>query len=224
MFLKKIKASVLLPVLALNLLVSGYSLGLAADVTGSVAIVSCVVDCLTMLPPLQISRENPKFTSSSGDRLAIVFNYPLGQALSIADIRSDGGFEVEIEITDLVHKEKAGYTIPHTAIGILSFNNNPDENITLDSTNPYPEVVSHIAQKLSYNQVRDNAETYSDDYYHFFPEIGSLPLISAPHNPTGYHDTFSMGLAFVFKTPPNPEQTMIDGEYFTTVTYTITAN
>lgn len=222
MFLKKIKASVLLPVLALNLLVSGYSLGLAADVTGSVAIADCVANCLTILAPEQISRENSKFTSSSGDRFAIVFNYPLGQGLSIADIRSSGGFEVEIEVTDLIHEEKAEYSIPHTAIGVLSFNDNPDENTTLDSSNPYPEVISHIAQKLSYDQIRDNAETYSDDYYHFFPEIGSLSLVSAPHNPTGYRDTFSLGLAFIFKTPSNPEQTIIDGNYFTTVTYTIT--
>lgn len=237
---KKIKKHLLLSIICLNLLLSGISASHAENVTGTVGITECVgFNCLDINIPGRISSPDINFMKNDGDRFALVLNYPLGQQIFVSDSRTGGGFNVTMDIGDelgegLYNADAPGdYAIDRRSIGVLSFNNNENEAVSTDSSTNNSFVTSMIdpdldpeaAQNgvnLTYEEVKANAATFPDNYYTFFPASGSIPLIIAPDNPTGYRNNFTMGLAFLIKTPENPAQTLRDGNYQATITFTLT--
>ena len=218
-----------------NLLFSASLAQAPVSVTGSLGIIECTEDiCLTMSPPGALTFGSaPHFLNNDGERLTMITN-PLTEdgLLRVTDSRPTGYFDIMVDITDLT--SAVGGKVPKTNIGIMSFNENPDENISMDSVPEDSTVVSLIdPDKLldpdetnrTYNDILSNPEAILEDWVTPFPSTGGVLIVSADDRPR--HNAYTMGLAFFIQIPvnpanqANPNESLRDGHYEATATFTL---
>lgn len=220
----------LLLITTANLCLS-IGVGNALDIVGNVTLTECTGStCLSLTVPESLSLNKVQFLDSDGDKILVIFNYPI-QALEISDNRTSGGFNVTLNITDLTHSSAATSQIDRTYISTLSFNSNSNEGISTDNSFNEASVISHIdpdldnpdGNNLTYTEIVENYKTHPEWFYAFPLNEDGLILEAPTKGTPGYRDVFKMGMAFLIDTPPLPEQSLVDGYYALSMVYTLTS-
>ncbi|MCC6643576.1 hypothetical protein IT411_02400 [Candidatus Peregrinibacteria bacterium] len=232
MIKNKLKSGLLIAVTLINLIVS--SLAYAADVSSQVGLGPCIIEaeCLTISVPPSIPLSTPKFLNPTGGRLLAYYNYDLNQRIYISDSRKNGGFIVDVAVTDLEKTDSPGIKIPVTDIGVVSFNNDNNENISIDSVPGDPSLISLIdpdiinpdSTPFKQADLVNNFQTLPENTFSFFGTSGNMAIIDGSSPPSGGRiNNYSLGMGYLFRTPADPHLNLIDGTYQMTATFTITS-
>lgn len=222
----------IIALIVINLITSFYTaLAQSQNATGTLSISECTTfDCVTLTIPSSIATSETSFLPNEGGTVSIVMNYPLGEEIRVNDSRSTSQFRVFLDISDLKNATDPTYFIEKTNIGIISFNNNPLEEISMDGPIEDNTVIAMVdpdinfpdGNNITYEEVVSSLSTFPPAWITYFPPAGSIQIIEAPFEPAGRKTTFNMGLAFLITTPGNPYENLIDGTYTLNATFTLT--
>lgn len=219
-----------------NLLVSASLAQDLINVVGTLNITDCTsASCINVSTPALLTLgPAPHFLNNEGERLIIITD-PLNDLdlISISDSRPSGQFNIMLDIDDITNGTSTR-TIVKTDVGVMSFNENINENISLDSVPEDLTVQSLIEPDLfdtngsnqTYSQIVSSPNSIPDSWITQFPETGGLLIISASDAPR--KNIYTMGIAFFIKIPSNPanptptSKALRDDNYTTTATFTLT--
>ncbi len=215
-----------------NLVIS--SLAYAAQVTGSIGLTSCtiIVDCLSISVPPSINIVQPIFLPQQSSRILAFYNYDMNQKINISDSRNNGGFTLDLTISDLVNQDDMISNISHTDIAVVSFNNNLDENINVDSSPPDPSIqvlidpdtISPDNSAFTQDYLINNYTTIPESSLSYFSNGDNQTIVNGSSPPSGGRmNSFTFGLAYIFKTPTDPAISLRDGPYQLNATFTLTS-
>lgn len=216
----------------INLAIS--SLVYAVGVTSSIGITDCtvVVECLEISVPPSINIPQPIFLSNTSSRLLAYYNYDIGQKIGILDSRNNGGFMVDLTISDLVNQDDLISNISHSDIAIVGFNNDRDENISVDSSPADPSInvlidpdkISPDYDPFTQAYLLSNYETMPESNLSYFTSSDNQTIVDGSSPPTGGRmNNFYFSLAYIFKTPTDPAISLRDGHYQLNATFTLTS-
>lgn len=216
----------------INLAISSFVY--AADVTSSIGLTDCtvIVECLEISVPPNISIAQPIFLNQTSSRLLAYYNYDMGQRIGISDSRNNGGFMLDLTISDLVNQDDYISNISHTDIAIVSFNNNPDENISVDSRPADPSInvlidpdkISPDSEPFTQTYLLSNYATMPESNLSYFTTSDNQTIVDGSSPPLGGRmNNFYFSMAYIFKTPTDPAISLRDGHYQLNATFTLTS-
>lgn len=216
----------------LNLVIS--SLVYAADVTSNIGLTNCtvVVECLSISVPPAINISQPVFLSQQSSRLLAYYNYDMGQHIGISDSRNSGGFMLDLTVSDLVNQDDLSSNISHTDIAIVGFNNDRDENISVDSTPGDPSInllidpdkISPDSEPFTQAYLLSNYATMPESNLSYFTVSDNQTIVDGSSPPSGGRmNNYYFSLAYIFKTPTDPAISLRDGHYQLNATFTLTS-
>lgn len=215
-----------------NLVIS--TLAYAAQVTGSIGLTNCtiIVDCLSISVPPNINIVQPIFLPQQSSRILAFYNYDMNQKINISDSRNNGGFTLDLTISDLVNQDDMISNISHTDIAVVSFNNNNDENISVDSSPPDasidvvidPDIISPDSEPFTQTYLTGNYSTMPESNLSYFSNGDNQTIVNGSFPPGGGRsNNYSFSLGYIFKTPTDPAISLRDGHYQLNATFTLTS-
>lgn len=230
------KLAIVLICLLANLTIA-IQYALAAIINGQISIEECTSGCLTLSTPLNLSLTTPQDITNQAKNLYLYSQYDLGDEITIKNTYSDHGFDLSVVSTDLTNTSPAGGSVPHSKIGLLTFNNTIGESIDAENATPDSHSVISLIDPVEtgrtsdpFNQTTLNSlitgNTDFANYYTYFPSDSSpINIISSPanNNSFGY---FHIGLSAIIKIPDTAIRDLgiRDGHYVATLTFTLTPN
>lgn len=221
---KKNNTNIYLLLVLLNLSVAtSICYGQSINKSGSISIGPCVVDCLIINTPNQLTAEKPIFLSPQGGNLFIATNIALDSKVTIADARNNGGFSLDVNASNFTNN--LSNSINYAQIGILTFNNSSQ---AVDQGFNTP-ITALNKQNYTYSEITNGLANQNDFMY--FSSTNPNNSISDPitgliYAPPGSNISgqFSFGFGIIIKTPTNPQTNLIDDNYNLNLTFTISGN
>lgn len=202
----------LIAILAINSLCAG-SLAIAQSSiqSGTIPVNDCNAICLNLSTPAELALNTPQFLAPEGGVIYIAGNPAIGSQIEIEDAKGDGGFSLDLNITNL---SNGTTSIPYTDIGFLTFS----EGSTVNNGRYNPTLTALNDQDYSFNNFSDSNLVNPTDFQYFSGTgftSDSLVGILQDSPTSSSRGTYTSGLAFAIKTPENPEQLGIRDDNFT---------
>ncbi len=213
---------VLIIVLNLTFAATAYA---QLQIESTVDVNPCVTNCLILEIPDPIDIKSVKFVKPE-DTLSQVFNYDLGQKISITDIRTPTTeWTIVAQIGNFVDTQSPTQDIilDYKQIGILTFANS--ETLSTDSYFEEPGITAPLdsaydVESFQQGRITPSDFQYGQDSSPINPDYSEeIPILTSYPSPQTNQHSIGIGANIII--PDAPNFTIIDSDYTFDILFTL---
>lgn len=222
--------------LLINLILSGITVH-AQTTSGEIAINPCTVDCLRLTVPSQLIKSTPTKFDNTKTNIYLRGNYGMEQGIMVRNLQETGGFDVNMQITNLQLIGSPGIALPYENIGMLTYNDSSASSVDGNNMFGDPLPISLIDPVETgetvepFSQTELDAQIATNDFDNYFTYFTGTSTTSdsikiMETNPANNNrGDYSVGLGLIIILPDDAinSYSITDGDYFATITFTLTS-